>query len=94
MAEHIPVLVGVARTPTGKFLGSLASLSAPRLGAIAIQEAVLRAGIEPQAIEEVIMGNVVSAGIGQAPARAGSYSCRATRCNPGGDGLIRYAALA
>lgn len=69
MAKHIPVLVGAARTPTGKFLGSLASLSAPQLGAIAIKEAVRRAGIDPQAIEEVIMGNVVSAGIGQAPAR-------------------------
>jgi acetyl-CoA C-acetyltransferase len=69
MVEHIPVLIGAARTPTGKFLGSLASLSAPQLGAIAIKEAVRRAGIDPQAIEEVIMGNVVSAGVGQAPAR-------------------------
>ncbi len=69
MVEHIPVLIGAARTPTGKFLGSLASLSAPQLGALAIKEAVRRAGIDPQAIEEVIMGNVVSAGIGQAPAR-------------------------
>jgi acetyl-CoA C-acetyltransferase len=69
MAEHIPVLIGAARTPTGKFLGSLASFSAPQLGAIAIKEAVRRAGIDPQAIEEVIMGNVVSAGVGQAPAR-------------------------
>jgi acetyl-CoA C-acetyltransferase len=69
MSEHIPVLVGAARTPTGKFLGSLASFSAPQLGAIAIKEAMRRAGIDPQAIEEVIMGNVVSAGVGQAPAR-------------------------
>jgi acetyl-CoA C-acetyltransferase len=69
MAEHIPVLVGAARTPTGKFLGSLSGFSAPQLGAIAIKEAVRRAGIDPQVIEEVIMGNVVSAGIGQAPAR-------------------------
>ncbi len=69
MAEHIPVLIGAARTPTGKFLGSLASLSAPQLGAIAIKEAVRRAGIDPQVIDEVIMGNVVSAGVGQAPAR-------------------------
>jgi acetyl-CoA C-acetyltransferase len=69
MAEHIPVLIGAARTPTGKFLGSLASLSAPQLGAIAIKEAVRRAGIDPQVIDEVIMGNVVSAGAGQAPAR-------------------------
>ena len=69
MVEHIPVLIGAARTPTGKFLGSLASLSAPQLGALAIKEAVYRAGIDPQAIEEVIMGNVVSASVGQAPAR-------------------------
>lgn len=69
MAERIPVLVGAARTPTGRFLGNLASFSAPQLGAIAIKEAVRRSGIDPNAIEEVIMGNVVSAGIGQAPAR-------------------------
>ena len=69
MVEYIPVLIGATRTPTGKFLGCLASLSAPQLGALAIKEAVHRAGIDPQAIEEVIMGNVVSAGIGQAPAR-------------------------
>jgi acetyl-CoA C-acetyltransferase len=69
MTEHTPVLVGAARTPTGKFLGNLASFSAPRLGAIAIKEAVRRSGIAPEAIDEVIMGNVVSAGIGQSPAR-------------------------
>ena len=69
MAEHIPVIVGAARTPTGKFLGNLASFTAPQLGAIAIKEAVQRSGIPVDAIDEVIMGNVVSAGIGQAPAR-------------------------
>jgi len=69
MTEAIPVIVGAARTPTGKFLGNLASFSAPQLGAIAIKEAVHRSGISPDAIEEVIMGNVVTAGIGQAPAR-------------------------
>src|SRR5579859_7799643 len=69
MTEHIPVLVGAARTPTGKFLGGLSGFTAPQLGAIAIKEAVRRSGIDIQAIEEVIMGNVVSAGIGQAPAR-------------------------
>jgi acetyl-CoA C-acetyltransferase len=69
MTEHIPVLVGAARTPVGKFLGGLSSFTAPQLGAIAIKEAVRRSGIDPQAIEEVIMGNVISAGIGQAPAR-------------------------
>src|SRR5437879_7388727 len=69
MTERIPVLVGAARTPTGKFLGNLASFTAPQLGAIAIKEAVRRSGLAPEAIDEVIMGNVVSAGIGQAPAR-------------------------
>jgi acetyl-CoA C-acetyltransferase len=69
MAEHIPVIVGAARTPTGKFLGALSGFTAPQLGAIAIKEAVRRAGIDPAAFDEVIMGNVVSAGIGQAPAR-------------------------
>jgi acetyl-CoA C-acetyltransferase len=69
MTEHIPVLIGAARTPNGKFLGGLSSFTAPQLGAIAIREAVRRSGIDTQAIEEVIMGNVVSAGIGQAPAR-------------------------
>src|SRR5436309_9460125 len=69
MTEHTPVIVGAARTPTGKFLGNLSSFTAPQLGAIAIKEAVHRSGIDPQTIEEVMMGNVVSAGIGQAPAR-------------------------
>jgi acetyl-CoA C-acetyltransferase len=69
MTERTPVLVGAVRTPTGKFLGGLASFTAPQLGAIAIKEAVRRSGIAPEAIDEVIMGNVVSAGVGQAPAR-------------------------
>jgi acetyl-CoA C-acetyltransferase len=69
MLEHQAVIVGAVRTPTGKFLGSLASFSAPELGAIAIKEAVRRSGIDPETIDEVVMGNVVSAGIGQAPAR-------------------------
>src|SRR2546421_7314371 len=69
MTEHIPVIVGAARTPTGKFLSNLASFTAPQLGAIVIKEAVRRSGIAPGAINEVIMGNVVSAGVGQSPAR-------------------------
>lgn len=69
MSEYQPVIVGAARTPTGKFLGALADFSAPELGALAIKEAVKRSGIDPAAIEEVVMGNVVSGGIGQAPAR-------------------------
>ncbi|HVB72172.1 MAG TPA: acetyl-CoA C-acetyltransferase [Ktedonobacteraceae bacterium] len=69
MSDNTPVIVAAVRTPTGKFLGGLASFSAPQLGAIAIKEAVRRAGIAPDTIDEVIMGNVVSAGVGQAPAR-------------------------
>lgn len=69
MAESVPVIIGAARTPTGKFLSHLASFTAPQLGAIAIKAAVERAGIAAESIEEVIMGNVVSAGVGQAPAR-------------------------
>jgi acetyl-CoA C-acetyltransferase len=63
------VIVSGARTPIGAFNGSLRSLTAPQLGAIAIREAVRRAGIEPAAVSEVIMGNVLTAGVGQAPAR-------------------------
>lgn len=63
------VIVSAARTPTGKFLGALKTLTAPQLGALAIREAVRRAGIDPASVEECLMGNVVSAGLGQAPAR-------------------------
>ena len=63
------VIVGAARTPIGKFLGGLKGLTAPELGAIAIKEVVGRAGLKPADVEEVILGNVVSAGIGQNPAR-------------------------
>jgi acetyl-CoA C-acetyltransferase len=69
MGEREAVIVGAARTPIGKFLGGLSSLSAPALGAIAIREAVRRSGVPADQIEEAIMGNVVSAGVGQAPAR-------------------------
>jgi acetyl-CoA C-acetyltransferase len=63
------VIVGAARTPVGSFLGALSALSAPRLGAAAIREAVRRAGVAPDDVDEVIMGNVLQAGVGQAPAR-------------------------
>src|SRR3989304_2962354 len=64
-----PVIVSATRTPIGKFQGALASLTAPKLGAIAIREAVKRSGIEPAAVEDVIVGHVVQGGAGQAPAR-------------------------
>ena len=63
------VIVSAVRTPTGKFLGGLKDLTAPQLGALAIREAVRRAGIDPAIVEECIVGNVISAGVGQAPAR-------------------------
>ena len=63
------VIVSAVRTPTGKFLGALKSLTAPELGAMVVAEAVRRAGIDPEIVDECIMGNVVSAGLGQNPAR-------------------------
>jgi len=63
------VIAGACRTPIGSFMGSLSTLPAPRLGAIVIREALRRAGVEPGQVQEVIMGNVISAGVGQAPAR-------------------------
>jgi acetyl-CoA C-acetyltransferase len=63
------VIVSAVRTPTGRFLGALKDFTAPQLGAMAIREAVRRAGIDPAGVEECLMGNVVSAGLGQAPAR-------------------------
>jgi acetyl-CoA C-acetyltransferase len=68
-SEHIPVIVGAVRTPTGKFLGGLASFTAPQLGALVIKEVLRRTTLDPETIDEVIMGNVISAGVGQAPAR-------------------------
>jgi acetyl-CoA C-acetyltransferase len=64
-----PVIVSAARTPIGKFLGALSSLTAPELGAVAIKAAIERSGVSMSDIDEVIMGNVVQGGVGQAPAR-------------------------
>ena len=63
------VIVAVARTPIGSFMGSLATIPATKLGAIAIKGALKKIGVAPEMVEEVFMGNVVSAGLGQAPAR-------------------------
>ncbi len=63
------VILSAVRTPIGKFMGGLSSLTAPELGARVVTESVRRAGIEPKQVDEVIMGNVVQAGIGQNPAR-------------------------
>src|SRR5437667_2208938 len=63
------VIISAVRTPIGKFQGALKSMSATQLGAIVVKAAVERAGLAPEQIDEVIMGNVVSAGLGQNPAR-------------------------
>ena len=69
MDETTPVIVSAVRTPIGKYLGGLSPYPAPRLGALVIREAVRRAGIHDDAVDEVIMGNVLQGGVGQAPAR-------------------------
>ena len=68
MAREV-VIVGAARTPIGAFQGALSPMTAPQLGAIAIKAALERAGLKPELVEQVIMGNVLTAGVGQAPAR-------------------------
>src|SRR5256712_3782382 len=67
--QSTPVILSAVRTPIGRFLGGLAPLPAPRLGALVIREAVRRAQVEPGSVDEVIMGNVLQGGVGQAPAR-------------------------
>src|SRR5260221_3443127 len=69
MSDRDVYIVSACRTAIGEFLGGLASLPAPELGAVAIREAVSRAGLQPGDVEEVLMGNGVQAGVGQAPAR-------------------------
>ena len=67
--RNTPVIVSAARTPIGRFMGGLSPLSATELGGVAVRAAIDRAGIDPGEIDDVILGNVVSAGLGQAPAR-------------------------
>ena len=64
-----PVILSAVRTPIGRYLGGLSGFTAPQLGAMVIREAVARAGVDPGAVDEVIMGQVVQGGSGQAPAR-------------------------
>src|SRR6266576_1350140 len=74
------VILSACRTPIGKYLGGLSPLPAPKLGALVIREAVRRAGIEDGAVEEVIMGNVLQGGVGQAPGRqAAMHAAQAIR---------------
>lgn len=68
MSDHI-VIISAARTPMGAMTGSLSSLAAHELGSVAIKAALERAGVNPDQVDEVIMGNVLQAGQGQAPAR-------------------------
>src|ERR1700690_1835620 len=63
------VIIAGCRTAIGKFQGSLSDMTAPQIGAVAVREAVNRAKLQPEQVDECIMGNVVSAGIGQNPAR-------------------------
>src|SRR5687767_5347643 len=63
------VIIGAARTPVGKFMGSLKGFTAPQLGAMVVRESVKRAGVKPEDVDEVIMGCVIQAGLGQNPAR-------------------------
>ncbi|MHB8633641.1 MAG: acetyl-CoA C-acyltransferase [Thermoplasmatota archaeon] len=65
-----PVLVSACRTPIGRFMGGLSPLTATALGAVAVRAAVARAGVDPASVQEVILGNVLQAGLGQNPARA------------------------
>src|SRR2546423_1784212 len=62
-------ILSACRTPIGKFRGALSSRPVTELGAIAVREAIVRAGVQPADVDEVILGNVLSAGVGQAPAR-------------------------
>ena len=76
------LILGAARTPIGAFLGSLAPLTATQLGAIAIKCAIERSGLSPDRIDEVFMGNVVQAGVGQAPARQAALGAGLPRSVP------------
>ena len=70
------VIVAAARTPIGSFMGGLSTTPAPQLGAIAIKGALEKINLDPTLVDEVFMGNVVQAGVGQAPARqAALYAC-------------------
>src|SRR3990172_7913269 len=68
------VIAGAARTPIGTFGGAFAEVPAPKLGAVAIAEALKRAGVKPDQVDEVLMGNVLSAGLGMNPARQASLA--------------------
>ena len=78
-----PVIVAFARTPVTKFMGSFSGLGAPRLGAIAAQNALTRAKLRVEDIGEIYMGNVLTAGVGQAPATQARACRTCRRSSPG-----------
>src|SRR5260370_6537587 len=79
MTTETPVILSAVRTPIGKFQGGLAGFSAPELGGKAVAEAIRRAGLDSNQIDEAILGNVVQAGLGQNPARQAALK---GGCNP------------
>ncbi len=84
------VIISGCRTPVGKFQGSLSDFTAPQLGALVVREAVKRAGIDAALVDECIMGNVVSAGLGQNPARQAAiyrWTVSSDRCHDNQQGL-------
>ena len=83
MSEHSVVIVAAKRTPIGAFQGVLTPLTAPQLGAAAIRAAVAAAAVDPAQIQEVILGCVLPAGLGQAPARQAAIGGGNTRASPG-----------
>src|SRR5258707_5508536 len=80
MSIETPVILSAVRTPIGKFQGGLAGFSAPELGGKAVAEAIRRAGLESNLVDEAILGNVVQAGLGHNPARQAALTgCCASR---------------
>ena len=77
-----PVILSAVRTPIGRYLGGLSGFTAPQLGAMVIREAVARAGVDAGAVDEVIMGQVVQGGSGQAPARQALIHAGLSACHP------------
>ncbi len=82
MKKHKIVIVAATRTPMGSFMGSLSAISAPELGAFAIKEILQKTKLDPKLIDEVFMGNVLSAGLGQAPARQAALKASITSSTP------------
>ena len=76
------VIVSAVRTPIGSFLGGLSSISAPKLGGIAIKGALDRINLDPSLIDEVLMGHVVQSGVGQAPARQAAINAGISEKTP------------